>query len=231
LKRWGARQHFRVRPWADHVEVWWGDGVEAYITPSGPERVQVALLWDGERFKPLQGGAELVTSALPLFPGLSERLAGAERLSGACGLGPLAHRARTPTGRRLVLVGDALGYVDGITGEGLSAGFLQAEAIGTLVPGVLSNPTEEALAPLGRRLGHIYQESFTLVGLALQLSDRPRLRRLVMRGLSRAPRLFGHFLDANMGIRSPWRLPLTALPAFAWGLMHPAKDPLDALQG
>ena len=27
-KRWGTRQHFQIKPWTDHVEVYWRDGFE-----------------------------------------------------------------------------------------------------------------------------------------------------------------------------------------------------------
>ena len=46
-RRFGVRRHFRLRPWSPFVEVHWAEGIEAYITPVGPDRVGVALLWDG----------------------------------------------------------------------------------------------------------------------------------------------------------------------------------------
>ncbi len=42
LQRWGAREHFEIEPWSRHVEVWWAEGMEAYVTPSGPRQVEVA---------------------------------------------------------------------------------------------------------------------------------------------------------------------------------------------
>jgi len=45
--RFGLRRHFVLPPWSSFVEVYWGDGAEAYITPAGPERVAVAFLWSG----------------------------------------------------------------------------------------------------------------------------------------------------------------------------------------
>jgi len=45
-RRYGLRQHFRIRPWTEFVEVHFARGVEAYITPAGSERVGVAFLWD-----------------------------------------------------------------------------------------------------------------------------------------------------------------------------------------
>src|SRR5215471_11795344 len=44
-RRFGMRRHFRVEPWSDFVEVHWGDGVEAYVTPVGSGSVGIAFLW------------------------------------------------------------------------------------------------------------------------------------------------------------------------------------------
>ncbi|HYB40421.1 MAG TPA: FAD-dependent monooxygenase, partial [Candidatus Methylomirabilis sp.] len=44
-RRFGVRRHFELRPWSDCVEVHWTDGVEAYVTPVGPDCIGVALLW------------------------------------------------------------------------------------------------------------------------------------------------------------------------------------------
>ena len=35
-RRFGIRQHFRVKPWSRFVEVHFADGVEAFVTPVGP---------------------------------------------------------------------------------------------------------------------------------------------------------------------------------------------------
>ena len=40
----GVRRHFRLAPWSEFVEVHWADGVEAYVTPVGPDRVGIAFL-------------------------------------------------------------------------------------------------------------------------------------------------------------------------------------------
>jgi flavin-dependent dehydrogenase len=44
------------------------------------------------------------------------------------GAGPLRQRTRARTAGRVLLVGDASGYVDALTGEGLRLGFAQAVA-------------------------------------------------------------------------------------------------------
>jgi menaquinone-9 beta-reductase len=43
-RRIGLRQHFRLRPWTDFVEVYWSNHCQAYVTPVGPEEVCVAMI-------------------------------------------------------------------------------------------------------------------------------------------------------------------------------------------
>ena len=225
VRRWGARQHFCTQPWSDRVEVWWADGVEAYITPSSESRVEVAFLWDEAVFEPPEKGAKLVTSMLSLFPALRDRLAGSldAPTSAAAAMGPLAVAASGASSDRVLLVGDAVGYVDGITGEGITAGLLQAEAVARLLPERLAEERldERSLRRLGGAVEAIFQETVPLAQAALLLSRYSGLRRMVIRGLSRAEGLFTHLLELNMGRTRWYRVsPLTILE-FVGGLLFP----------
>ncbi len=117
--RYGLRQHFAVPPWSDDVEVYWAKRGEAYVTPVTPDIVGVALL--GER-----GGS--FSDRLADFPALVARLGEAAPVGTTLGAGPLRRRAVRPLRGRVLLVGDAAGYVDALTGEGLAIGFLGARA-------------------------------------------------------------------------------------------------------
>jgi flavin-dependent dehydrogenase len=118
-RRFGVRRHYRVAPWTDLVEVHWGRRAEAYVTPVGPDLVGVALLGPA----PVDVDAEL--AGMPVLAG---RLAGAPVAAADRGAGPLRQRTRARTAGRVLLVGDASGYVDALTGEGLRLGFAQARA-------------------------------------------------------------------------------------------------------
>ena len=117
-RRFGVRQHFAVAPWSDLIEVHWSGAVEAYVTPVAPDTVGIALL--GRR------GIDFAT-ALAGIPELAFLL-DAEPASSLRGAGPLLQRTSRRHRGRVLLVGDASGYVDAITGEGLRLGFAQAEA-------------------------------------------------------------------------------------------------------
>ncbi len=53
------------------------------------------------------------------IPAVASRLAGTQRVGGIRGIGPMAHRARRVTGDGFLLVGDAAGFLDPFTGEGV----------------------------------------------------------------------------------------------------------------
>lgn len=118
-RRFGVRRHYRVPPWTDLVEVHWGRRAEAYVTPVEPGLVGVALLGPS----PIDVDAELAG-----MPVLAARLSGAPVAAADRGAGPLRQRTRARTAGRVLLVGDASGYVDALTGEGLRLGFAQARA-------------------------------------------------------------------------------------------------------
>jgi flavin-dependent dehydrogenase len=118
--RYGLRRHYRLAPWTDLVEVYWSQGSEAYVTPVADDLVGVAVLGNG------QGDFE---TRLAAFPALRQRLAGAEPASSVRGAGPLRQDVEGRTSGSVLLVGDASGYLDALTGEGIGAALAQATAL------------------------------------------------------------------------------------------------------
>jgi flavin-dependent dehydrogenase len=205
--RYGLRQHFRLAPWTDLVEVYWTPQAEAYVTPVASDLVGIGLLFSRPvRLRPAAGvpavaasraaGSPLmglhvassggagspaagprvtgstVTSSpdpgsadtgspatgspvtdspvvddpatasaigsgasgefgarLAAFPALVDRLGGAAAASDVRGAGPMRQDVRRRVYGRVLLVGDASGYVDALTGEGIGVGLAQAEAL------------------------------------------------------------------------------------------------------
>ncbi|MFD2024404.1 NAD(P)/FAD-dependent oxidoreductase [Promicromonospora aerolata] len=121
--RYGLRRHFAVAPWSDLVEVHWSRYAEAYVTPVSAGVVGVALL--GPR---AVSGAGFDALLHAQFPELSARLAAAPGTGRLLGAGPLRRRSRRRSAGRVRLVGDASGYVDALTGEGVRVGLAQADA-------------------------------------------------------------------------------------------------------
>jgi flavin-dependent dehydrogenase len=172
-RRYGQRSHFAVAPWTSKVEVHWGAIGEAYVTPVSDDQVGVAVLSDSRR-----GFAELLAG----FPELADRLAGVPHTS-VRGAGPLRQRTRRRTAGRVLLVGDAAGYVDALTGEGIALGLAQASAAVAAV--AAGDPARyEARS---RRLGRRHQ---LLTRGLLDATARPAVRRRLVPAAAALPWLF-----------------------------------------
>jgi menaquinone-9 beta-reductase len=203
-RRFGVRRHYTLAPWTDSVEVHWGPGCEAYVTPVGPDLVGVAMLWSGEKL----GFDDL----LARFPALCERLAGAPLASRDRGAGPLHQRVRGVCRGNLALVGDAAGYLDAITGEGLAVALHQSAAlIDALRKGSLSG-----YAAASRRI-HRLPDAMT--SLVLALERRPWLRIRAIRALAAEPALFSLLLGIHGRLLPARSLGLDGALRLAWRLV------------
>jgi len=188
-QRFGMRRHFRIAPWSDHVEVHWVDGVEAYVTPVGPEQVGIAFLWTAT-----DGPPGDYATFMARFPKLAARLgpAAAAPETQVRGGGPFETRVAPIAAGRVLLVGDAAGYLDAITGEGLSLAFASAAALVDATTGEDASAYAAAWARIRRR--HLL---FTR--LVLLLADHPGLRRRVVHALRASPDAFRAVLALNTG--------------------------------
>ncbi len=192
-RRFGLRRHLRLPPWSDLVEVHWSAGAEGYVTPVGPRSVNVAFLWQEDALSEKAS----FESLLDRFPALGERVRGATLESEARGSGPLSRRVKARTATPVALIGDAAGYVDAITGQGLSLAFTSAELLVRVLPRDLSEPgLGEALRRYDRSLrAHWLRYALPARGL-LALARRPELRRRALLLVQRHPRWFSLLLRA-----------------------------------
>lgn len=79
-------------------------------------------------------------------PAIAERLQGARRLAPWRGCGPFGFTTTSPTRPGAWLCGDAAGYVDPLTGEGIYFALFGARALGTELAKALHEPPREAEA-------------------------------------------------------------------------------------
>ncbi|GAA1932331.1 NAD(P)/FAD-dependent oxidoreductase [Nocardioides hwasunensis] len=171
-RRFGLRAHVEQPPWTSFVEVHWSHRAEAYVTPVADDLVGVAVLTaPGLRFEDLMGD----------FPLLRERLTGPRtRVMGA---GPLRQRARARSAGRVLLVGDAGGYVDALTGEGIALGLAQARVAVECI--AFGRP--QRYDRVVRRLGARHE---LLTHLLLRATAQPALRRRLVPAAARLPSVF-----------------------------------------
>jgi flavin-dependent dehydrogenase len=192
-RRFGLRRHFALTPWNRAVEVHFADGVEAYVTPAGRSRVGLAFLWEDGRMRDAS-----FDTLLAHFPELQRRLSGAAFDSAPRGAGPLLQRVTRRVAERVALVGDAAGYVDAITGEGLTQAFEGAEALSRVLPEALRrNGAVDAFAPYERHAEAAFSRYARLAHSLVWTARRPALRRTVVSTLARAPWLFERALAAT----------------------------------
>jgi len=172
--RWGTRQHFSVAPWTDLVEVHWGPGAEAYVTPVGPDLVGIAVLSSVQA---------PFAQQLAAFPALCDRLpeAGVTSVRGA---GPLLQRTSARVAGRVLLVGDAAGYVDALTGEGIAVSVACARALADCVAADDPGAYERRWLAASRRYRAITSS-------LLWARRQPLLARQIVPAAVRMPRVFG----------------------------------------
>jgi flavin-dependent dehydrogenase len=99
-----------------------------------------------------------------------------------------------------VLAGDAGGYVDAITGEGVSLALEEARLLGEMLPDVLSrDASRESLLPWERAVRARVRRHAAVTRLVLSMARRPWLRRTAVNWLGHAPRLFDSLVARAIG--------------------------------
>lgn len=171
-KRWGIKRHIAVAPWSDFVEVYWSDHAEAYITPVADDCVGIAILTSRQgRFD----------QHLAAFPAVRERIDGFPREPDRAA-GPLRQRVRSRVAGRVMLVGDAAGYVDALTGEGLGLSFAASKLLVDSVIADRPGDYERQWRKVTRR--------YRLLTAGLLHAGTSPLRSLIVPAAASLPRVF-----------------------------------------
>lgn len=204
FSRWGCRVYLQGRHQVDGVTVTLGEDLESYMTPLGPELVGLAFLWSPERLgRPLSGTGPLWSRLLSRFSSsLRELLPDTTNSQGGeKAIGPLQQRVLSPlhSSRRVALVGDASGYLDALTGEGLCLGLQQARRLGQL----LLAGAPERYPAAHRQIEWRHQ---LVVNSLLRLLSTPWLKHRVLGGLAATPDLFPRLVGVAVEEQSPMRL-------------------------
>lgn len=177
--RWGLRRHYACPPWSSFVEVHWASSAELYVTPVAPDLVGIAVL--------ARGTGDFETR-LAQFPLLRRRLADAAPASAVRGAGPLRQPVASRRSGRVMLVGDAAGYVDALTGEGLAIAISSARAA---VDCILHDHPED----YERRWRAASRRSRVLTEALLASTRRPVVRRALVPAARRLPFIFSAAVD------------------------------------
>src|SRR6202158_5849199 len=121
--RFAFRRHYQVAPWTGFMELHWGRDCQVYVTPVSREEVCVALISSSPKLRlRLKDGVGEITE-------IRERPANAELASSERGAITVTRKLRRVYRGRTVLVGDASGGGDAITGGGLCLTFRPGEPL------------------------------------------------------------------------------------------------------
>jgi len=186
--RYAFRRHFRVAPWTDHMEVYWGNRCQGYATAVSRDEVCVALASHDSRLRLDDGLRDL--------PALSEQLRNAETVSSEKGALTGNRKLNRVWRGNVALIGDASGTVDAISGEGLGLAFRQAV--------ILSDCFESGDLPRyqveHRRLT---RRPRWMASMMLNLEGRPLLQKRTLQAFRKHPHVFPRLLGLHLGAVPP----------------------------
>jgi flavin-dependent dehydrogenase len=201
--RYSFRRHYRVAPWTDRMEIYWGEHSQGYMTAVSGEEVCVAV---ASRRPELRLEESLVE-----FPELKARLRGAEPTSSERGALTANRRLKRVWRGNVALIGDASGTVDAITGQGLGLAFSQA----AILADGLRRGDLGGYQAAHRRLALRPQ---LMARLMLMLDGRPRFQQRTIQVFRRRPEIFRRLLALHVGKLSPIDLALDGF-SLGWGLL------------
>lgn len=203
-KRVGICTHFRLAPdlaTPQMVDVYLGRGHELYATPLPGGELVVAALASAEA---LDGRLEdQFRSWCSCQPHLAERLDGAERTGELLAISPVSGRARQRFLPGFVLLGDAAGFTDPITGAGMTQALLAAELVAQHAARH-AVAAGDWLAEFDREREALLRDYRRLTALLLWLVENPAFLGIAFETMRRLPRLFSHLLGVAGGARQLW---------------------------
>jgi flavin-dependent dehydrogenase len=191
-RRFGFRRHYRVTPWTDCMEIYWGPKCQVYITPVARDEVCAVAMSRDPHLR--------LDEVIARIPEIAIRLQSAEPVTTERGALSVSRRLRSVYAGNIVLTGDASGSVDAITGEGLCLSFKQAAALAD----ALSSANLEAYQSAHRRLS---RRPLIMADLMLSLDFSSRLRGGAVHVMSTVPAIFEKVLAFHVGGLTPqWRV-------------------------
>jgi flavin-dependent dehydrogenase len=209
-RRYGFRRHYGIASWSPYVEVYWGHHFQIYVTPVASNQVCVALISTNPH---LRLDVALKDAALKQMPRLADRLADAPAVTAEMGSLSLSRKLRSVATDGYVLLGDASGSVDAITGEGMCLAFKQSAAL---------------VEALDARDMRVYQRAhrkviakpMQMAALMLVLDSSQTLQRKALAGLAAHPGIFSSLLAAHVGHKPLTDVVSWQLLSFGFGLLR-----------
>jgi flavin-dependent dehydrogenase len=203
--RFGFRCHYRVAPWSEFVEVYWTRHGQLYVTPVGPEEICIAFISRNPKLR--------LEDAFAAFPQIYARLQGSDLVTREQGAVSPTRALRSVYRGSTVLVGEASGSVDAITGDGLSMAFQQAHALAEAI-------VNDDLAQYQRAHRRIERLPRMMANLMLLMDRNHWLRARTLCALEASPNLFTRLLAVHTGELPILRIGVEETLSFGWRVLR-----------
>jgi len=190
------------------------------IAPVDGGLANVSAVWDlGRAPRVPRDPSAWFEHLVAQVPELAQRLRGARRIGPLLGAGPFASRARHPVGERVLLVGDAAGFFDPFTGDGIRTALVGAELATAVALHALAADRLAArdLAPYAAARRRAFRATWAVERLVGAVVGRPRVLNHLARRLAAHPRL----IETLVGVTGH-QVPASALlrPALLWSALR-----------
>lgn len=213
-----------------HGEMHVGPSIYCGLAPVGDGLVNVGLVTALDAKHTVEPADHYFERRLNELPGVVTALEGATRITPVRGVGPLARRVHRAAGGGFLLVGDAAGFLDPFTGEGIYRALRGAEIAADAVECALRSEAEAKCRRGGRarpvNVQHAYEQARRLafadkemVCLLVQLFlSSSRLFEYIIGHLAERPHV-AELLSGVLGDYAPAHRALR--PGFLWSLLRP----------
>lgn len=195
LRRAAVVTHLRgIERFDGHGEIYLAPPLYAILNPLKDGRTNVSLVGPLEELGvPKREVDARFARGVARIPALASRLAGAHPAGPIRTLGPLAYRVDPPRHGGVLLIGDAAGFYDPFTGEGIYTALRSAELAAEVALAALEagDSSRAALAPYEARRAEAFAGKQRVTALLQALIARPRLANAVAHRLARRVDLLG----------------------------------------
>lgn len=221
-ERFGVCGHFewdspRPQP-LNRVEVHLVEGGELYRAAVGPAAEGWIFLTGRETVRRWAGRFEaLIAERAAASPPLAAALSGARPVGPFTATGPFARRARRLHAPGALLIGDAAGYLDPLTGEGLAIGLQGAQVAAQLLLASHGLVDDAVGGQFERWWRDATRDPWRLTRAVVFLVRWPTLGRFALRRLGRHPETMSRLLAVNAGDLRFSGLPLSDYARLLFG--------------
>jgi menaquinone-9 beta-reductase len=183
------------------------DGSYIGVDPTGDHEVNVSLVCSATRLRALGGPRLTLQHYLAAARDYSERYGSFPDEAELRAVSPVTHRVRASTLPGLALVGDAAGFIDPLTGEGIYSALRGARALADALADATAFDAAGLAGPLRRYAGArhaLFDPKWRLHRGFQWLLGRPRLVEHTGRFLARRPQRADAFLGIIGNVYRPF---------------------------